>query len=256
MNALADTVGSGQASSTMSTEGASAAEYGSFDRRQGNNFQYWSPAVYNTTFRFMYSANADRTTTTTTATRNPDLLSASLTYDDGALMAGASWEQHDDYFTTTGAPVTGVTGNSSKDTGLKLAARYKFDFGTTLGAYWDSLKYKQTTGAGDSKYSRASYGVTVTHPINDFMVRAGWTHATNGTCDKADGSSCSVSGLSANHLAVGGSYSLSKRTNVYAIFSRIWNGNNNYNFIVNGVNSTLPAGADPQAIGLGIRHTF
>jgi predicted porin len=257
MASIADSVGYGATSTTMATEGTSVGERSSFDRRQGNNVQYWSPTIYNTTARFMYSADVDRAGANSTA-GNPDLMSASLTYDDGTVLAGFSWEQHDDYFTTTGnaAPVTNVVGSSSKDSAYKLAARYKFPFGLSLGGYWDRLKYQQTTAAGNSSYARGSITVIAMQTIDAVTIRAGYAHAADGTCDLASGATCDVKGFGATQGTLGASYKLSSRTDVYGLFSKIWNGNSNYNFIINGVNGTLPTGADPQAFGLGIRHTF
>jgi predicted porin len=269
MASLANSVGMGAVSSTMATEGtlpSSGTNYGevlSFDRRQGNTVQYWTPTIYNVTARVMYGANADRTSADGISSSpgkkdgNPDLISASLTYDNGSLFGGASFEQHDDYFNNLTAPVTGVTGTSTKDTGYKVAARYKFDIGLALGAYWDMLRYQQTTTAGDSFYQRSSVTAFATQSVRDFTLKVGYARAADGNCSKADGAVCNTNGLGATHGVVGGSYNLSKRTDVYAVFSRIWNSNNNYNFLLSGVGtSPLAAGADPQAIGLGIRHTF
>ena len=73
-----------------------------------------------------------------------------------------------------------------------------------------------------------------------------------------------IGSTKAKTYALGYSYSLSKRTDVYALYTRIKNDDNSRNdFSINAVSaqttsgiSTLAAGADPQGFGVGFRHTF
>jgi len=70
--ALIGTPGFGVGPVTIGAPGASSAN-ASFERRQGNSVQYWSPAFAGATFRFAYSANESRT-----ANLNPQIFSGSL----------------------------------------------------------------------------------------------------------------------------------------------------------------------------------
>jgi predicted porin len=57
-------------------------------------------------------------------------------------------------------------------------------------------------------------------------------------------------------LAVGGSYSFSKRTDAYLVFSQIKNDRNSRNDFAIGAVGGVSQGADPRALGIGLRHTF
>lgn len=274
-----------------STQNAPVTTRLSFERRQGNAIQYWTPTIAGITGRLMVSPNADKDLS------NPDLISASVIYNAGDLTAAVAYEQHDDFFTGTATPsVRALTGagtavganyplfngkytgyaagttafTKTKDYGIKAAVGYKL-FGTTqLGAAYTYLNYAgyvqnsalpgAATASDSDKvaYSRHAAAVTAMHPIGSFTIRGGVGLATDGKiADTASQlTSTDTSGLGCQYATVGGSYSFSKRTDVYVVAAKIWNGvNGQYNFAAGNVTGAA-AGMDPEAIGLGIRHVF
>jgi predicted porin len=77
----------------------------SFDRRQGNSVQYWTPNLNGLVARVAYSANEDRT-----ATINPHIWSGSVAYDPPRgtrlpLYINPAYERHSDYFGLSGIGV-------------------------------------------------------------------------------------------------------------------------------------------------------
>jgi len=253
---ILDTMGQGSTSTTfLSGGGSSVADALSFSRRQGNSIQYWSPDLIGASLKLAYSTNRDRSSAPANH-KNPDLLSAAVNYEQGPVNFGVAYEQHDDFMSASAHPITGVTALKTKDTGFKIAAGFKPLEDTTLGVAWDTLKYGQTTDFGDSSYRRNALAFSTTQKVHDYTVRGAYGFATDGTCTLASGAACHTAGQGARFATMGGSYGLSGRTDLYVIFSKIWNGNNNYNFAIGQVNAALPAGADPQGLGLGIRHSF
>jgi len=227
----------------------------SFTRRQKQSVQYWSPSVAGFTLKTMYSTNEKRDVDLD----NPDLLGATLAYSEGPVNASFSYEQHDDFAgrSASALPFGGLTVKNTKDVGLKAAAGYKLFDSLSLGAAWSNLKYEATSGAGTAEYKKDSFVFTAMQKFDAWTLRAGWGKANDGTCKNADGSACTAdSKFGATLLALGASYSMSKRTDVYGVYSKISNNEHGtYNFAVSKLD-TVNAGADPTAVALGIRHTF
>ena len=75
------------------------ASNASFERRQGNSVQYWSPTVFDLTLRAAYSANEGKSASSDALTQvNPDVVSASLEYEHGMFYLAYAHERHDDHF--------------------------------------------------------------------------------------------------------------------------------------------------------------
>src|SRR5207344_2708976 len=75
------------------------ASNASFERRQGNSVQYWSPTFSGLTLRAAYSVNEGKPSRSDAITQvNPELLAASLEYTHGIYYLGYAYERHDDYF--------------------------------------------------------------------------------------------------------------------------------------------------------------
>lgn len=271
MAAITDTIGLGATSMDSAAAGegnagaatASIGDATSFNRRQGGSIQYISPKISGVTARAMYSNNIDRNLIATGAPlsgagNNPDLLGASVTYDEGMFVGGLAVEQHDDMLVNNVNPIIGgLKSFNSKDRGYKAVLGVRPMDTTMIGLIYTNLSYSLTDSAGASTYSRAAFALTATQKISDFTARAGFAMATDGTCALASGVACNISGLGGTLASLGGSYSLSKRTDVYLVASKVWNPNGTYNFIINGVNSLSTVnGQDPEALGLGMRHVF
>jgi len=68
---------------------------------------------------------------------------------------------------------------------------------------------------------------------------------------------CGTSGLGGNMLVLGGDYSFSKRTALYAVYAKLSNGNSSiYRNPLNVGQGTIAAGTDITHYGIGIRHDF
>src|SRR5258708_20448124 len=77
-------------------------ELQSFDRRDQNVIQYWSPTWGGLAFRLHHSVNEGRT-----ATLNPKNSSASITYTGGPIYVGYAYDEKKD--AAFGASAPGVT---------------------------------------------------------------------------------------------------------------------------------------------------
>jgi len=248
-----------------------AAPNASFERRQGNSVQYWSPAVMGANLRVAYSANENRTSSSTGVTQvNPSLWSAGLDYQAGPFYVAYAYETHQDYFgidaLVPGAQATPVAassafaGASSRDRGEKLVARVKLG-ATQLGVMGERLRFSKTGGNAIAgafmRYERDAYVATLVQGIGAAgTLRALVGKARDGNCSRLDGSACATAGLGARQVSAGYSYSFSRRTDAYAFFTRISNGaRGSYQFA-----NAAGLGAAPGSVNvgylLGLRHTF
>jgi len=248
-----------------------AAPNASFERRQGNSVQYWSPAVMGANLRVAYSANENRTSSSTGVTQvNPSLWSAGLDYQAGPFYVAYAYETHQDYFgidaLVPGAQATPVAassafaGASSHDRGEKLVARVKLG-ATQLGVMGERLRFSKTGGNAIAgafmRYERDAYVATLVQGIGAAgTLRALVGKARDGNCSRLDGSACVTAGLGARQVSAGYSYSFSRRTDAYAFFTRISNGaRGSYQFA-----NAAGLGAAPGSVNvgylLGLRHTF
>jgi predicted porin len=254
-----------------------AATNAAFDRRQGDSVQYWSPRWAGFSFRVGYSANEGKSADNAVPEINPDTGSASVTYSAGPLELGAGYERHRDWFglsslTTRAGPggTAGVT--SSDDTGIKLTAGYRFG-NTTINAIWERLEYENDSNSATvnvgtiavpvivprvEQYERDAIYISVLHPIGRWTIRASYAWADEGECDLVGAGDCSTRELGAVAWALGASYSLSKRTEVYAFFTRVDN-EDLASYTFGGASGTAlrpGVGFENNGVALGIRHGF
>ncbi|HMJ49691.1 MAG TPA: porin [Burkholderiales bacterium] len=289
VNTLIGTPGFGVATTTASGR-VNAAGDASFDRRQGNSVQYWSPQFFGVSFRLVYSADAGRSSEPSSVANpnaNPTIYGARVVGEWGPVQIAYAFEQHRDYFglSQLGGQALGTApmgaNPGSKDNGNKVTLQYKLDWaaGTTLfsGAF-ENLSYNNKESGTASAalatnlihFDRNLAYFAAQHKFGANTLRLGLGKAFSGSCDRASPTvACSTSGLDAKQLSAGYSYSFSKRTDVYGFYTVVLNGDFANYPLGNGssITSTSIAaggfggasngiGARQQGIGLGIRHTF
>lgn len=257
------------------TPGAAADAVRGFDVRASNSIAYWTPKWNGLSGMVQYSATEFKSAS---GAVSPELWSAAVNYDVGGLSLLAAYERHNDGYAlggintaaalkfgaTAGNAVGGAT--TSKDTAWRVGAGYEFKWGaagaTTLSALYENLKLEQTGGAAGSvaEFKRDAWQVALTHRMGNHELRARYSDADQGDCALVGGAACSTSGYGAKMYALGYAYHFSKRTQGYISYAKIKNEQNaQYTFSIAGapaVAGNTPAGADPQAIGVGIRHSF
>jgi predicted porin len=95
------------------------------------------------------------------------------------------------------------------------------------------------------------------HRIGAWTLRAFCAHSGDGECDLVTGASCDADETGVDAWAIGASYTLSKRTDVYAVFVRIENDDlQAYTFGSNGLRPGTAFGFENNSIALHLRHAF
>ena len=256
----------GTGSVTAGQGGSTFAERASFDRRVANVVQYWTPEWRGVTARFAYGAPDTNVGSTTTGVSEasglrPSLVSAAVMYDAGALNATAAYEQHRHFQSLN--TLLGAATSSGKDQAWKAGIQYGFfDKAFTVGAIYERLQYRadDINGLGalerkvDNWYGVAKYA-TGPHAFGVSYGYKGKEKLSGAGFHDLDDSK-------ARQISARYGYSFSKRTQLYAIATRITNDTNAFQEFGNApITSTLlfrdpSRGGDSTGVGLGLIHSF
>lgn len=255
-NNITGSPGFGVFTTTKATR-ANAAADASFNRRQGNSVQYWSPTIAGFSLRTDYSFGE----TSTSTGAKPSLWAASLRYDHDGLSLRYAYERHNDYFGLSqlgGSEGATASNTSSKDDAHLLAVSYQFPSATRVGLVFDHLSYhNDDTAAGAvSDYKRNGLVAFVKQSFGQHAVWGMIGKAKANSCSVVGGASCSTDGLGATQYAFGYEYDLSKRTQLHAAYYGIRNEASASYVLTGAATGSATPGADSRALGVGMLHTF
>jgi predicted porin len=234
----------------------------SFHEREKNSVLYESPEFGGVQLLAGYSIPVNEEKKLPGDNLKRSIQSYGLKYERGPLYLAAAHEIRKDLFgysaSTQAAvanPTNGTTGVHSKDTATRGAVSYQFPTKTKVGLDVAELEWKETGAAAGKfdSYKNRRMAVTVEQGFGNVKVAANYARATEGTCS-ISGASCSTDGLKANQINVGAMLSLSKRTGVFAIYSRLTNGSSaTYN---NTQLDNVSPGTDTTQAAVGVTHSF
>ncbi|CAG9179660.1 porin [Cupriavidus pinatubonensis] len=225
-------IGNGSTSSSDNVQDTS-----SFDRRQKNIIVYQTPSFAGFSGSAAWGINEEKLT----VPRNPGLYSFSAAYDNGPLNVALAYEIHQNYQ---------VKGRN--DDAMKAGVSYRFP-STTVALLYERLHYRTATG----DLTRNGYYASLVQKLGPGSVKLGFALASNGAGNATEtvGFFRSGADTGATQVTIGYDYPLSKRTTLFAYYSRIDNKKNAiYDFAINELG--VSAGADPQTFALGMRHFF
>ncbi len=223
-----------------------------FDGRQNNVVAYISPSLSGFTGAVAYVAGAENALTDDTT--KGDAWSAMGTYANGPIFASLAYEVH-----KVGSADTGTLGLNAlladrKEDAWKLGAGYSFgDFKLGLVYEKTSDEFGGLIGKpGDDYAGHHSVYVSGAYTMGANVIKAAYTKA---------GDMNSVSDSGAKQWSLGFDHNMSKRTTVYALYSKLTNDNNGtYGLLVGAdTNGGVPAGhanSDPSVFSLGMKHSF
>lgn len=219
----------------------------SFDGRQPNVVAYISPAMSGLTAAIAYVAGAEGQTTA--AQTKGSAWSMAGLYSLDAFYASLAYEQHN-LGTAAGTLVNPaqatLTAATYKESATKLGLGYSVD------AFSVGFAYEKTNDnfAGvnmlghNAYYLAGKYNVSANDAIKLAYTKAG-ANATVNT--------------GAKQFSLGYDHSLSKRTTVYAMYTKLSNETGGtYALSANGTGApaVAVAGAAPSAFSFGMKHTF
>jgi len=245
------------ASTTADNWGSGPGYYSIFSRgetRMKNSMHYTSPVV--DSLQFAASYGFDESTTDSASGVDKSRYDLAGKYVLGGWKLGVGWDHQND----TAGYATSSSGKTGKSTNYyKLISSYKFDEGTLIGAGIERGTYDATTSGTMSQTGwtvAASQALAGKWGLNGSYSRLGsLSHPTAGSPDD----------YKATQWVVGTTYALSRRTSLFAFYTRITNGaeqnvNFGFNPVVTSTNEAdtvaLADGSTVRAIGVGMTTSF
>jgi predicted porin len=243
-------------SNVLSKQGFGASSAGSFHLRRANSVRYESPEYRGAQALVQYSPDEART-----ASRDAYLWSAGVTYESGPFYGALAYELHHDTFgASRNVPAAlsnaGNPDAHARDSAVRATVQYRFGQHTLEGNV-AAMRYDESGGKPGrfDSYRHVSASVGVDSKWSDaWRTAVAFVYAGAGSCALFDGVPCATDGLDGRQLSLGAAYYFSRRTYLFGLYARIWNGRSAQYNNVDGID--VPPGADPQQFALGIAHNF
>lgn len=231
LDVFSDTMG--DANSIMGSVDGDTA----FDNRAPNVLAYISPTVNN-----IHGAIATVTANEAGngAAANGKAYSLTGIYSGGPLFASLSWEK----YTSTNAGNLAVNADESASA-VKIAVGFN-DGPISVGAIYEKISSseKDVGKARNAIFLSAAYKVASNTTVKAQYAKAG--DSDNPATDTG-----------AKHATIGVEQTLSKRTSVYALYTKLVNKDGSYDLGPGaGGKYSTATGEDPKALSLGIKHKF
>lgn len=246
-------LGGGRATAANTAPGAAAATVGaSFDGRQPDVVAYISPSLNGVTGAVAYVAGAEGQTLATQT--KGSAWSAAGWYNVDALYASLGYEVHNIGNAPGTLGNTAIAAGTLKESAWKLGLSYKFDALTANFAY---EHINDNFGAGGANaLGHNAYYLGGKYAFGNGAIKLAYSKAgSNATANTG-----------ANQISVGYDHDLSKRTTVYAQYTRLSNDRAGVYTTFSSTNATgSPAnltvaqsgfGAKLSALSFGLKHTF
>lgn len=243
-------------SNVLSKQGFGSNAAGSFHLRRANSVRYESPAYQGLQALVQYSPDEART-----PSRNAYLWSLGVVYDSGPVYGALAYELHHDTFGASRnlpSALSNATDSNARarDTGLRGTFLYRFG-SHTVEADVARMQYDERGGKAGrfENYRHMAFAVGIDSQWNDgWRTAASFDYAMAGSCRLFGDVACTTSGLDGKQVALGAAYYFSRRTYVFALYAKLWNGRAAQYNNIDGID--VPPGADTQQLALGITHNF
>jgi predicted porin len=243
-------------SNVLSKQGFGTSSAGSFHLRRANSLRYETPEHRGLQGLVQYSPDEAKT-----ESRNAYLWSLGVVYASGPFYGALAYELHNDTFGGSRNVPRALSNTSdldahARDTGVRATIQYRAGNHTVEGNV-ARMEYKERGGAPGrfEDYRHTAFSIGVDSKWSDaWRTAAAYDQAGAGSCRLFDGAACSTSGLDGRQLSLGAAYYLSRRTYLFALYAKLWNGRSAQYNNIDGTD--VPPGADPQQIALGITHNF
>ncbi len=237
--------------------GFGTSSSGSFHLRRANSIVYDSPELGNFEFSAGYSPDELKT-----STRNADVVSVGARYGGkkSPFFVAIGYEIHNDLFGgSRNAPAAlsnfaNLSANS-KDKSVRLTGSYTFG-NTTVEANYATTEYKESGGLVGrfSSYKHNAYNVALAHSAGKWEFAAAFAQSREGNCSLVGGAVCTTTGLRGAQVSVGSRYNFSKRSSMFAMYAKVYNGfAARYNNLASGDPSS---GSDISQLAVGVQHAF
>lgn len=217
-----------------------------YDGRNKNVIQYDSPNFSGFKASLQYIAGSEGATTAAASATKGTAYSLAGTYAAGPMTLAAAYETHD--FGSAGSgdlAAAGLAAVNQKERAYKLAGTYTMDQITGVLIYEKIDDDFAATKDHRTWYVGGKFAIS-----GSDAVKLAYTNANNLG---------SVANTGAKQISLGYDHAMSKRTTVYALYTRLTN--DSAATYALGATSTgtvanVGADADPSAFSIGVKHSF
>ena len=218
-----------------------------FDGRQADIILYTTPSMNGFSGMIAYANLAE--TNTTAAQAKASLVSVAGMYDVAPFFGSLGYEDHKLDTARAGG----------KESAWKVGLGYTMMDAFTLGLAYEKTNDNLCTGAagvcggaaaGADRFGHNAYYLSGNYKMGMNALKFAYGKA---------GQLASTANTGANQFSLGYDYGLSKRTKLYAIYSRISNKTaSDYGFsqTTSAASSVNGIGASPSVVSLGMQHNF
>lgn len=248
LDLFADTIADNRSLMGKTGKGAS-----SHDLRTGDTLAYISPAMSGFTVAIAYVAGAE-TTTNSAQTQKGAAWSMAGMYNAGPFNASLAYQALDFGSLGTGtlAQPTGLTAGD-KLKAWRIGGGYTMD-AIQLNAAYEQTSYTPILGGVDTM-KQNNYYLAGKYSFGNDAVKLAYAHA-----GEVGSTAATQANSQASQVSLGYDHNLSKRTTVYALYTKISNNaNSSYGFSSGGSTAdaaNLGNNASPSAFALGMKHAF
>lgn len=241
----------------LGTDGGSGFDETGFHVRALNSVQYQTPEFGDFQAGFQY--RPDESKGNPGRNLNSNLFSAGVKYEAGPIYVSVQHERHNDWLeiSNQGGFALGTAATGSKDTATRLSATYELMKAHKLAFDVSQMEWKESGGAaGDfEKLKKRTWAVGwAANWGGPWRTELTYVRADEGTCSLVGGGACSTDGLDANMISAGVGYSMSKRTVLFGLATKLENGKS---ALFSQTNNFDPnRGADTSAFAVGMSHSF
>jgi predicted porin len=237
-----------------------------FHQREKNSIIYESPSFGGVTLLAEYASPAKEEQKPAGSHLKASTQSYGVKYEVGPLYLAAATEIRKDQFMFSSSDniaagfftPSAARGESvhSKDQAVRGAAMYEFPTHTKVSLDVAQIKLQETGGApgtfAEAKNKR--WAVTAEQGLGNVKVAASYAKSDKGNCSLNGGGGCFTDGFEGSQFNLGAMLNLSKRTGVFAIYSRLTNGSSAM-FNNTPANDVSP-GSDVTQAAVGVSHSF
>ncbi|UTH74052.1 porin [Chromobacterium sp. IIBBL 290-4] len=227
------------------------------ETRLVNSLHWFSPNWSGFTLGASWGVDEARANDANKQSTDAKRISLGLGYNWGGLNLATAYDKQYDKGTSfdpkSGALTTAI-GSGKNVTFYSIAASYKFDFGTFIGGNYEWGTYDQLAGG---QVKQDDWLIALGQDFGAASVKL--SYGELGTL-KNVATGINGDDFKAKQWTLGGTYNLSKTTQLLAYYTKITNNaKQNANFANNPVfdnGTSLSVGNDPQALGMGIKVSF
>ena len=199
---------------------------------------------------------------------NPGSVSAAKTYsmglkyDRGPIYLALAYEIHENFFGGSSNAPAAMRNNAagstvtSRDTALQATVEWRIT--KTQKIEFDVIKKDYDENATITgrfqNYKNTAYMVAYDGRFDAFRVMAHYVKSTAGTCVRV-AAVCDTVGLEGNQITAGVAYNTSRRTSLYAAYTKIGNGVS-ARFAATDLGGVPNPGESSRHLIAGISHSF